>query len=129
MIAAPAMPPVCTTSSKRPTVEKRDDRMVRVAQVGILSADARTKHGELRVHERTDERDGSADNPRADHERRRVDLARDDARVDEDPGADDAAHDDHRRVERAEAASERGFRRAGCLAAHGFAEIRVERRG
>src|SRR4051812_47293747 len=80
--------------------------MVRVAEIGILSADIRASRGKLGVHERTDQGDDTTDDPGAEHERGSMDGPRDDARVDEDSGADDAAHHDHGRVERAEATVE-----------------------
>ena len=83
------------------------ERLVRIAEIRVLAADPRSKRGELRVNERADECDRAADEPRAQDQRWRVDLARDDARIHEDARADDAAHDDHRRVERPEPSRER----------------------
>ena len=70
--------------------------------------DLKTQRRELRIDERAHERDQAARGPHAEDQRRGVHVLRDHGRIDEDARADDAAHDQHGRVERAEAAGERG---------------------
>jgi hypothetical protein len=106
---------------QRPSVEEGDQRVIRVAKIGVLSADSGTQRGELGVDERADQGDHPAGSPEAENERWRAHLPRDDRRVHEDPGADDSSHHDHRRVERAETARqcvapvERRWRDVGCM--------------
>ncbi len=93
---------------QRPSIEERDDRMIRVAKIRILSADVRPQRAPARRRRtRRSARWRRRSPTRRVTRRRRVDLPRDDARIDEDARADDPAHHDHRRVERAEAAGER----------------------
>src|ERR1051326_6307869 len=82
--------------------------MIRIAEVRILTTSLGTPRGELRVHERAEQRDDASGNPGAEDERGGVNLPRYHVGVDEDPAADDAAHHDHRGVEWAEPASEVG---------------------
>src|SRR3954465_6586400 len=84
--------------------------MIGIAQVRVLPADLGAQRRELRIRERAEQRDDAAGYPRADDQRRCVDRARHDVRVDEDARTDDAAHHDHGGVERAEAAGEGGGR-------------------
>ncbi len=89
-----------------PAVDEAEHRVVRLAKVGILPAHLRTPRGELGPHEGAEHGDDAADQPRAEDEARRVDLARHQRRVHEDPRTDDAAHHDERGVDRTETASE-----------------------
>ncbi len=73
--------------------------MERLAEIRVLPADLGPSRRELRVDERARERDGAARDPREQNQERRVNLPRDDVRVNEDARPDDAAHHDHRRVE------------------------------
>ena len=91
---------------QRPAVKECDYRMIRIAQVGVLAANARPKHREFCVYERSDQRDGATEQPRAKNQHRRMQLARDDGWIYKNAGADDPAHHDHRGVERAELACE-----------------------
>jgi hypothetical protein len=92
---------------QRPAVEKRDERMIRVAEIHVLSARGRQHRAQLRVRQRSDQRNHRARHPGADHELGRLQTLSDDVRIDEDAGTDDAADDDHRRVERSKRALER----------------------
>ena len=92
---------------RSPAEQERDQRMVRLAQIGVLPAGLREERRELRERERSCERDPSADEPRRENESGGREPLRNDRRDDEDAGADDAADDDHRRVEGTERAFER----------------------
>ena len=89
---------------QRPAVKKRDHRMIGIAQVRVLAPDARPQHRELGVNKRTDQRDNSAENPRAEHQRRRMDEARDDGGIHKNARPDDAPHHNHDGVKRPEPA-------------------------
>jgi hypothetical protein len=91
---------------QRPAVEEGGERVKGVPDVRVDATDGRAQSRQLRVDERTDQRDHAPDDPRAEDERRGLDVSRHDVRVDEDPGTDDAPHHQHRRVERVEAARE-----------------------
>src|SRR5205085_8488485 len=69
---------------ERPAVEERDRGVKCVAKVSVLSADFGAARGQLRVDERARERDRAAREPSAEYEEGRVNLSRDDRRVDED---------------------------------------------
>lgn len=73
--------------------------MKSLAQVCVLSADLRVMRGEFGIDERAEQRNNAACKPRAENERGRVNLLRDDVRIDEDARTDDAAHHNHRRIE------------------------------
>jgi hypothetical protein len=72
--------------------------MVSLPQVSILTAHVWVSVRQLRVNKRTEERDHAAGEPHAQDQKRRVNLPRDDVRVNENAGTDDPAHHDHRRI-------------------------------
>src|SRR5207245_11454431 len=82
-----------------PTVEESDDWVVSIAQVSILSAHARSQRGELGVNKCANQRDHSADQPGAEHEERRMNVAREDRWGQENSRADNSAPYAHRGVE------------------------------
>ena len=82
--------------------------MHRFAQVGILAADLGPGGRQLRINERAEQRGDTPDQPGRHDEQRRPRRAGDDRWSDEDARADDPAHHDHGRVERTNAACERG---------------------
>lgn len=72
--------------------------MKSLAQVCVLSADFGLRRREFRINERAKQCDDAAQHPRAENEYGRVNLLRDDIRIDEDARTDDAAHYNHRRI-------------------------------
>ena len=95
---------------QRPPVEEPGQRMVGLAQVGVLAADPRADGAELRVGERAGQRDQPARHPRGEHLAPARQPPGDDGRVDEDAGADDGADHDHGGVEEAQLAAKAHLR-------------------
>ena len=80
------------------------------AEYGMLpgSTGVRTQRGELRIRERTGERQRAAQQPRKEHRARIRKQAGHDDRDEKNAGPDDIGDDDRRRVQRTEASLERG---------------------
>ena len=82
-----------------PSIHERDRRMVRVAQVDVLTAG---RAGQTRRKFSPDEcaahREQPAKHPDAENQKRRVHAVRDLGRIRKNSRADDAAHHEHRRV-------------------------------
>ena len=90
-----------------PAVQEARQRVIGVAQVGILPANPREQGAQFRVRQRADERHHAAGHPRGENQRGRRKALSDDVGIDEDAGADGRPDDDHRRIERSERAAER----------------------
>ncbi|GBC83057.1 hypothetical protein HRbin10_02197 [bacterium HR10] len=88
----------------RPAVEEAPERTIREAQIDILAADAGERRSQLRIGERAQEREASGENPHGEDHPRRLHLARDRIRDDEDARPDDRPHDDRARFHQAESA-------------------------
>src|SRR5689334_14325129 len=80
--------------------------MKRLSQVSILPAHLGPPCCQLCPDERSRERKQTTEHPGAEHQKRRVDLPRNDGRIHEDARPNDAAHDDHGGVEESEPARE-----------------------
>src|SRR5262245_34813878 len=87
-------------------MQKGYERMKRLTEEGVLTADLRHHRAQLGEDKCAGQCDQSARRPYRQDQKRRLDRLRDDVRVDEDARSDDAADDDHRRVEEVELASE-----------------------
>ena len=80
--------------------------MKSIAQVGVLSSDVGHARRQLGVHKCSEHGDDPAGHPHRENQHRRVYLARDYVRVDEDAGADNAAHHDHDGVKQSDSPQE-----------------------
>src|SRR5690349_17767585 len=89
--------------------------MKRLAQIRILPADVGPRRRQFGPDERRSQCEQTTDHPRAQNQKRRVHLPRDDCRVHEDARADNAAHDDHGRVEETETPRESWISISGGL--------------
>src|SRR5579862_4149362 len=78
--------------------------MVGLPKIEVLAAGLRQARCEFGPDESAEKCEHASENPDAENEKRRVDVERDDIRVNENAGADDPAHDDHGGVERVQAA-------------------------
>ncbi len=70
-----------------PSIEKAPERAQRFTQVNVLSAGAGHHGGKLAVRERANNRHKASDQPRANQQRGRVDLAANLRRHNKDAGA------------------------------------------
>ena len=104
---------------QHPAVEKRDRRMVGLAQVEILASSAGQPRGEFRPDERAEQREQASQRPAAENQEWGVHAKRDDVRVDENSGADDATHHDHGGIEDSQTRSQR------CVGHFSFVSVRA----
>ena len=82
-----------------PSIHERDRRMIRVAQVDVLTAGrARQTRREFSPDEGAAHREQATEYPDAQNQKRRVHSVRDLGRIGKNSRAHDAAHHDHRRV-------------------------------
>ena len=94
---------------QRPAIQKRHGRMIGIPQIRILSAKIRPEHCQLGINKRTCQRSKATQYPRAQDQRVRVNLSRNNVGIDENSRTDDPAHHDHGRVKGADAPRERSF--------------------
>ena len=85
-----------------PTVEKAPERAERLAQINVLPAGARHHGGQFAIGERGDNGEKAGDDPGANEQRGRGDLARNFGGDNEDARADHGAHHQHGRAGQAE---------------------------
>ena len=109
-----AMPPGLDHKQQHPSIEKADGGMKGLAQIRVLAANFRPERRQFGIDERAQHGDHAADDPDAEDQQGRVQLLRDDVRVDEDAGADNAAHDDHGGVEQPDLPKQSGEVRCDC---------------
>ena len=89
---------------QHPAIQKREQRMVCLANVRVLAADSRHPRRQFRINKCSGQRDHAAERPtRRESAAGVCTCMRNDVRIDKNSGADDAAHHDHRRVEKPQA--------------------------
>lgn len=89
-----------------PAVHEPGERMVGIAQVGVVAAGLGAQRAELGKGQRAAQRYHAAGDPRRQHQRAGTEPLGNDVGIDEDAGADDAADHDHGGIERPEGAFE-----------------------